>query len=132
MSRLLGHFRGIDTVPAIVIGDHGRALVEHADQVLRLRGGQISSAMEHTTASPASCSQTVTWPRWRTACVRSSAGRPLRDTSYRSRSSKAPEDDSTRRTTCVASGRSSLRPPRLQTADVHPAGHGLQTYGTHR
>ena len=41
VHQLLGHLRSIDPAPAILIVSHGRALVDHADQVLRLNRGLV-------------------------------------------------------------------------------------------
>lgn len=41
VHQLLGNLRSIDPAPAILIVSHGRALVDHADQVLRLNRGLV-------------------------------------------------------------------------------------------
>ncbi len=51
VGQLLGHLRSIDPAPAILIVSHSRALVGHADQVLRLRGGRIPSVQEQTLST---------------------------------------------------------------------------------
>ncbi|MFZ9854352.1 MAG: ATP-binding cassette domain-containing protein [Limisphaerales bacterium] len=41
VTQLLGNLRRIDPAPAILIVSHGRTLLNHADQILRLNGGRV-------------------------------------------------------------------------------------------